>query len=270
MGRIREWLKHHTSTERVVAIAAVVAAIATVGILFFAGLDYLAPNDRPTGVAEADKVGQQPMQPNQIEPSIKAALLLGRADQFRSSGDVDKARDAYISAASLYRAYGDLEGEADVLSDLGDLERQLGHIDKARDAYTEARVLFKAIGDRRSDVDMQISLDGLEYIPAPNDKAVETRTSDHPTNRVELIAYVADASGLKLEEAEKAVDAMFDGVVKTLVNGDEVRLVGFGTFSVTHRQATMGRNPRTGEAIHIPASTRPIFKAAKALKEAVN
>lgn len=263
MEQILEWLKDHTTTPRIVAIA-------TVFIAIIAGLSYFVPNDQPAGVSEAGKVDEQTSQSNQIETSIEAALLLDRADRFLSSGDYDKARDAYLGAASIYKAVGDLEGEADVLSDLGDLERKLGHIDKARNAYAEARILYKAIGDRRGDVEMQISLDGLDYIPAPNDKAIETSTDDHPTNRVELIAYVAGTSGLTLEEAEKAVDAMFGGIVKTLVSGDEVRLVGFGTFTVAHRKATTGRNPRTGEAIQIPASNQPKFKVGKALKQAVN
>ena len=68
----------------------------------------------------------------------------------------------------------------------------------------------------------------------------------------------------------KAVDGVIDSITNSLSNGNEVRLVGFGTFSVSHRKATTGRNPRTGESIQIPASKRPKFTVGKALKEAVN
>jgi DNA-binding protein HU-beta len=66
------------------------------------------------------------------------------------------------------------------------------------------------------------------------------------------------------------VDAVLSSIAKSLKKGDEVRLVGFGTFSVAKRAASEGRNPRTGEKIKIPASKQPKFKAGKALKDAVN
>lgn len=71
-------------------------------------------------------------------------------------------------------------------------------------------------------------------------------------------------------DATKAVDAVFDSITSALKRSDDVRLVGFGTFSVANRKATTGRNPRTGEPIQIPASRQPKFKAGKGLKEAVN
>lgn len=89
-------------------------------------------------------------------------------------------------------------------------------------------------------------------------------------NKNDLISQVADDSGLSKVDATKAVDAVLDNIAGSLSNGGEVRLVGFGTFSVTHRKATTGRNPRTGEAIQIKASNQPKFKAGKALKDAVN
>ena len=89
-------------------------------------------------------------------------------------------------------------------------------------------------------------------------------------NKGELIEAVADSAGLSKSEATKAVDAMLDTITKTLARGSSVSLVGFGTFSVKARAARMGRNPRTGEAIQIPASNVPGFKAGKALKDAVN
>ncbi len=89
-------------------------------------------------------------------------------------------------------------------------------------------------------------------------------------NKNDLVAAVASAADLSKTDATKAVDSVFDQVTAALQSGDDVRLVGFGTFSVADRKATTGRNPRTGEAIQIPASKQPKFKAGKALKDAVN
>lgn len=89
-------------------------------------------------------------------------------------------------------------------------------------------------------------------------------------NKNELIAQVADVTNLSKADATRAVDGVFDVITSSLKGGDEVRLVGFGTFSVTQRAATEGRNPRTGEPIRIPASKQPKFKPGKALKDAVN
>lgn len=89
-------------------------------------------------------------------------------------------------------------------------------------------------------------------------------------NKNDLIADVAGSTGLSKADATRAVDSVFDAIEGALRRGDEVRLVGFGTFSVTHRQATTGRNPRTGEPIQIPASNQPKFKAGKGLKSSVN
>jgi DNA-binding protein HU-beta len=89
-------------------------------------------------------------------------------------------------------------------------------------------------------------------------------------NKNELIAKAASVAGLSKADASKAVDGVFDTISESLSKGSEVRLVGFGTFSITHRAATEGRNPRTGERIKIKASKQPKFKAGKALKEAVN
>ena len=89
-------------------------------------------------------------------------------------------------------------------------------------------------------------------------------------NKQDLIAAVADQAGISKADAGKAVEAVFDGITSTLKSGGEVRLVGFGTFSVTKRKASTGRNPRTGEAMTIKASTQPKCKAGKGLKDAVN
>lgn len=89
-------------------------------------------------------------------------------------------------------------------------------------------------------------------------------------NRNDLITSVANDTGLGRREAAKAVDSVFAAITDALKGGDEVRLVGFGTFSVAERAATQGRNPRTGESIDISASKQPKFRAGKGLKEALN
>jgi len=89
-------------------------------------------------------------------------------------------------------------------------------------------------------------------------------------NKNDLVAAVASSADLSKADATKAVDAVFESITGSLKGGDEVRLVGFGTFSVANRAASEGRNPRTGEKIQIPASKQPKFKAGKGLKDAVN
>jgi len=89
-------------------------------------------------------------------------------------------------------------------------------------------------------------------------------------NKNDLVAAVADTAGLTKADAAKAVDSMLDAITASLKKMKDVRLVGFGTFSVAKRAASEGRNPRTGEKIKIPASKRPKFSAGKALKDAVN
>ena len=89
-------------------------------------------------------------------------------------------------------------------------------------------------------------------------------------NKNDLVGQVAQDTGLSKVDAARAVDSVFDNIAGSLRNKGEVRLVGFGTFSVSHRKATTGRNPRTGETIQISASNQPKFKAGRALKDAVN
>ncbi len=89
-------------------------------------------------------------------------------------------------------------------------------------------------------------------------------------NKNELVAKVAELAGFTKNDAAKAVDAVIDAITDALRTGDEVRLVGFGTYAVAERAATEGRNPRTGEVIKIPASKQPKFKPGKALKDAIN
>ena len=86
-------------------------------------------------------------------------------------------------------------------------------------------------------------------------------------NKTELIAEVAKKCGMSKKDAEKAVTTTFDTITEALSQGDKVQLVGFGGFETKKREARMGRNPKTKEAIEIPATTIPVFKAGKALKE---
>jgi DNA-binding protein HU-beta len=89
-------------------------------------------------------------------------------------------------------------------------------------------------------------------------------------NKQELIATVADTTGLGRSDASRAVEGVFDAITSALKRGDEVRLVGFGTFSTSKRKASTGRNPRTGEPMQIKESTQPKFKAGKGLKDSVS
>ena len=89
-------------------------------------------------------------------------------------------------------------------------------------------------------------------------------------NKGDLISAVAAGTGLSKADAGRAIDATTSAIAGELSGGGSVSLVGFGTFSVRHRAARMGRNPATGESIHINASNVPKFKAGKALKEACN
>ena len=85
-------------------------------------------------------------------------------------------------------------------------------------------------------------------------------------NKKELIAEMAQKSGLAKKDAEKALDAFIDAVSDSLQKGESVQLIGFGTFEVRRRAARDGKNPRTGETIHMPAARVPAFKAGKGLK----
>ena len=89
-------------------------------------------------------------------------------------------------------------------------------------------------------------------------------------NKSELIDAVANAADLNKADASRAVDGVIGAVTEALKSGDQVTVVGFGTFLVRQREARSGRNPRTGETIQIAASKVPAFKAGKALKDAVN
>lgn len=90
-------------------------------------------------------------------------------------------------------------------------------------------------------------------------------------NKSELVAAIAEKSGLTKVDSTKALDSLLEAITEALTKEEKVQLVGFGTFEVRHRKAREGRNPRNPEEkIHIPASKAPVFKAGKTLKEAVN
>ena len=88
-------------------------------------------------------------------------------------------------------------------------------------------------------------------------------------NKTELIAAVAEASGMKKKDAERVLGAALDTITATLRKGEKVQLSGFGSFEVKSREARVGRNPHTREAVEIPASRVPVFKASKNLKDIV-
>ena len=89
-------------------------------------------------------------------------------------------------------------------------------------------------------------------------------------NKNEFIDRVSDLAGMSKADATRAVDAVFDAITAALKRGDDVRLVGFGTFAAAKRKAREGRNPRTGATINIPASMQPKFTPGKGLKDALN
>lgn len=89
-------------------------------------------------------------------------------------------------------------------------------------------------------------------------------------NKAELIAAVAEKTGLTKKDSERAVNATFQAITDTIETGEKVQLVGFGVFDVKKREARVGRNPKTKEEIQIPASRVPVFKAGKALKETID
>lgn len=88
-------------------------------------------------------------------------------------------------------------------------------------------------------------------------------------NKTELIAAVAEKTGLSKKDSDAAVAAVVDAITESLVNGEKVQLVGFGSFEVKKRTARTGRNPKTNEPVEIPAAKLPVFKPGKALKDAI-
>ena len=88
-------------------------------------------------------------------------------------------------------------------------------------------------------------------------------------NKTELIAVVSQAAGLTKKDTERVINAALDTITTSLIEGEKVQLSGFGTFEVKDREARIGRNPHTKEAIEIPATRVPSFKASQALKDTV-
>lgn len=89
-------------------------------------------------------------------------------------------------------------------------------------------------------------------------------------NKTELITAAAESSGMTKKDAERVINAAVDAISAALVKGERVQLSGFGTFETREREARVGRNPHTKQAIEIPAARVPAFKASKALKDAVS
>ncbi|MDP4109071.1 MAG: HU family DNA-binding protein [Bacillota bacterium] len=89
-------------------------------------------------------------------------------------------------------------------------------------------------------------------------------------NKTELIAKIAEKSGLSKKDSEKALNATFESITGALKEADKVQLIGFGSFEVKSRAARIGRNPKTKQTMQIPASKSPVFKAGKALKDEVS
>ena len=89
-------------------------------------------------------------------------------------------------------------------------------------------------------------------------------------NKTELIAIAAENTGMTKKDTERVLNAAIDAITAALIRGDKVQLSGFGTFETKDREARVGRNPHTKEAIEIPATRVPAFKASKALKDAVS
>lgn len=88
-------------------------------------------------------------------------------------------------------------------------------------------------------------------------------------NKTELIAAAAQSAGLTKKDTERVINAALDAITASLAAGDKVQISGFGSFEVKAREARIGRNPHTKEAIEIPATNVPVFKASKALKDTV-
>ncbi len=96
------------------------------------------------------------------------------------------------------------------------------------------------------------------------------KKGEQKVNKSELVEAIADGADISKASAGRALDSALDAITTALQNGEQVSLIGFGTYSVKHRAARTGRNPQTGAEIEISAANVPSFKAGKALKDAVN
>lgn len=154
-------------------------------------------------------------------------------------------------------------------------ERSMGKFfESLQDNFTEKEI--ELIGDfllaaESSIFEFEKELEALP-IPSPQKHAFQPRgeVASGALNKERLVAKVSRDVGLTMHEAEKVVAAVVSCISHALQKGDNVRIAGFGTFSVVNRKSTSGRNPRTGETIAIPSSKQPKFKAGKNLKDAVN
>jgi DNA-binding protein HU-beta len=99
---------------------------------------------------------------------------------------------------------------------------------------------------------------------------VSIATEELTLNKAELIDAAADRAEIAKNSMSDALDAVLETITETVARGDKVTLTGFGTFERRHREARTGRNPQTGDEMHIPSQNSPAFKAGKAFKDAVN
>lgn len=216
---------------------------------------------------------------NQSKPATKVSLLLNRANQYIRHGENLEAHKTYEEAKVFNEQIGDVRGQAMVWLHIGNFEQLRDRNSQAIQAFTEAMHLYDSIGDFYGADDALLRIEFLEATlgaehkdfisPLPNYAEKSTEDFDYLTRDL-LVQNLAASANLSLPQAKGAVDNVFDQISSTLASGRDVRLVEFGTFSVAYRQATRGRNPRTGEEIDIPASSQPKFKAGKGLKDVVN
>ncbi|MDX1923764.1 MAG: HU family DNA-binding protein [Rickettsiaceae bacterium] len=89
-------------------------------------------------------------------------------------------------------------------------------------------------------------------------------------NKLEFISYIAETNSMSKSEAEKSLNVIIDAISSSLAKGEEINLVGFGSFKIQKRPARKGRNPKTGDVINIAASNSPVFKVGKTFKDACN
>ena len=126
---------------------------------------------------------------------------------------------------------------------------------------------FLCVSQMRGDVDARKKRD-LHSAPVVA-TSIENGIRERSVNKNDLVDAIASSGNMTKADATQAVDAVIDAITNALKSGDEVRIAGFGTFVVSQRAASEGRNPRTGEKIQIPASKLPKFRAGKGLKDAI-
>lgn len=210
------------------------------------------------------------MPENLTESSQEAAYLLYLGDEYALSEMNDEAEKRYFQARDIYKKDQNEIGIATALFKLGKLELENNNKAQALEYLRSAQSLFEDSNDLIGKNNVVSSINMINRDQKGKLKEVNAPEFRIARNTSELARYLSYNSELSIENSEKIVDTFFDGITKTLAAGHEVRIVGFGTFSVAHRAFSQGRNPRTGELIQIPASIQPKFKAGKVLKDAVN